>query len=271
RVAAEDPVVDADPGMLEQVLVNLCVNARDAMPRGGQLLLEVEAFRPDAEFSARHEWASAPAYGVITVNDTGVGMTEAVRQRIFEPFFTTKEVGQGTGLGLSMAYGIVRQHQGSIEVSSEPGHGSTFRVYLPVAQAPVQLEAPAAQEVGPAQGETLLLAEDEAEVRSFVAMVLRDQGYQVLEAVDGEQALALHGAHQGAIRLAILDMLMPRRDGRSTFEKLRERDPTLRVLFTTGYPGDNGESSFADENGVPTLHKPYGPNDLLRAVREALA
>jgi PAS domain S-box-containing protein len=270
NVAAPDPVVHADAGMLEQVLVNLCVNARDAMPNGGKLAIEVSQIQADAEFCGRHGWARPGPYAAIALTDTGLGMNAEVRQRIFEPFFTTKAVGQGTGLGLPMAYGILQQHEGGIEVESAPGHGSVFRVYLPVTRGQDKVVARKVLAEASLGRELVLVAEDSPPVRDFVSKVLRDHGYRVLVAQDGEEAVALHLAQRGKIRLALVDMVMPRCDGRSAVEQLHHNEPDLPVLFTTGYAGNLDHEDFARTQGIPILRKPYAPAELLHAVRQAL-
>lgn len=270
NIEAPDPVVFADSGLVEQVLMNLCVNARDAMPKGGKIRIQVSRFEADEGFCERHGWARPGAYALIALSDTGTGMTAEVQQHIFEPFFTTKEVGEGTGLGLAIAYGIVQQHQGGIEVESAVESGSTFYVYLPATELPQTEIVQPAPRIAVGGNELVLVVEDEASVREWVSLMLRQYGYRVLEANDGEEAVVLHRAQQGAIRLAMLDMVMPRRNGRSTCEEMRGREPGLRVLFMTGYAGSLVDEDFARDNGIRMLHKPYTTEDLLQAVRQAL-
>ncbi len=269
HVRESPPLVDGDASLLEQGLLNLCLNARDAMPDGGKLSIEVTTLSADDTFCAQCPWAKPGLYAVVVVGDTGVGMLPEVRQRVFEPFFTTKEAGKGTGLGLSMAYGIVQQHGGMIEVDSELGQGTTFRVYLPVADAPVNETAilPAAE--APGGMETVLVAEDEPSVRQLVSGVLRQKGYQVIEAQDGAEAVALFAAHRGQLGLIILDMIMPRLSGREVYQRLRELDPDVPVLFCTGYADLAGEE-FAQREGIEVLRKPYAAAELLGVVRKAL-
>ncbi|MBI4083817.1 MAG: PAS domain S-box protein [Candidatus Lambdaproteobacteria bacterium] len=270
RVAASNPRVNADAGMIEQVLLNLCVNARDAMPEGGCLIIDVELVAADDEFCRANAWAKPGPYARIAVSDTGHGMTPDIQQRIFEPFFSTKEVGRGTGLGLSVAYGVVEQHGGMITVRSAPGQGSTFLVYLPATGDEVaDGAAPGLADVR-GGSETILLAEDEDSVRTFTSETLQGQGYRVIEARDGEQAVEAFREAQGEIAMAILDLVMPKRTGREVFAALRALAPHLPMLFSTGYASDSEEDAIARKLGVPVLRKPFSVTELLAAVRRVL-
>jgi len=263
--------VQADPGNLEQVVLNLIVNARDAMPKGGRLVLETG----NAELSETlpgHPFSVPPgAYVTFAVKDTGSGMTPDIRARLFEPFFTTKEAGIGTGLGLATVYGIVRQSAGHIWVTSEPGKGSTFRVFLPRVRTPLA-ELPAAESSGASRHghETLLLAEDDAAVRTFLAGFLRSKGYEVLEAPHGAAALETHRQARGPIRLLVTDVVMPRLGGRELAERLRQAQPSLKVLFLTGYTDDAGLRPGQLEGGARLLQKPVAPERLAQEIRELL-
>jgi len=264
-----DPV-KADPTQIEQMLMNLCLNARDAMPDGGRLLLETEMVEFDDSYCRFYPQATPGRYAVLSVSDTGMGMDTETRERIFEPFFTTKERGKGTGMGLATAYGIVKQHGGLIHVYSEPEQGSLFRVYLPaVSEEMVQgASSPApARSMADLHGtETILLAEDHEAIREMSRQTLAGLGYRVLAAADGEEALRLCENETPA--LAILDVVMPRLGGPAAATKLATLFPSLPVLFTSGYSQESkGISEGADSR---YLQKPYSPSTLGRTVREIL-
>jgi PAS domain S-box-containing protein len=260
-------LVSADPGQLEQVILNLAVNARDAMPDGGRLSIETSEIEADAAFLRRHPEAGPGRYAVLTVSDSGQGMDAPTVERIFEPFFTTKEVGRGTGLGLATVYGIVRQSGGVIAVQSAPGQGATFRVYLPRVDGPGEREAARRPDV---QGgsETVLVCEDEPELRALVRQVLEQRGYTVLEARNAAHALDIAAGHQGRIDLLLTDVIMPGLNGAELASRL-ERHPGLRVLFISGYADDVlGQRTVG--TGIPLLAKPFGGAALARAVRTVL-
>ncbi|MCC6346717.1 MAG: PAS domain S-box protein, partial [Nitrospirales bacterium] len=267
----EDVTAMADSGQIEQVLMNLATNARDAMPEGGSLILRTDLITMDKDFLRRYGYGSPGHYVRISVSDTGSGMNEAIMKRIFDPFFTTKEVGKGTGLGLSIVYGIVKQHNGYINVYSEPGKGTTFRIYLPLyrvqAGGPEEIpeEAPA-----PRGTETVLLAEDEEPVRTTTGTVLRQFGYTVIEAVDGEDALRKYGEHRDEIDLLLLDVIMPKKNGKEVYSEIKGVRPDIRVLFSSGYTSDIMHRKGILEAGLPFLSKPYTPGDLLLKIREVL-
>jgi PAS domain S-box-containing protein len=269
-VANEVYTVMADAGQIEQVLMNLATNARDAMPDGGVLAISTGLACLDREFTATHGYGVPGRYAVIAVSDTGVGMDEETRLRIFEPFYTTKEVGKGTGLGLSIAYGIVKQHSGFVTCYSEPGKGTTFRIYLPAVDAsadPLPLEA---IEIPPAGTETILLAEDDEQVRALTRELLERFGYRVIEAVDGRDALVQFAAHQAQVRLALLDVIMPGRNGRDAYHDMKKLAPDLKVLFTSGYSADIFQRGEIADAGLPFICKPVVPSELLKAIRRAL-
>ncbi len=265
------PPINADPAQVEQALLNLCVNARDAMPEGGRLaiLLDVVAF--DEAWCAANPWARPGHYVRLSVADSGVGMDAATRERIFEPFFTTKEKGRGTGLGLAVVYGVVQRHEGFLHVESAPGEGSTFRLFFPATAAagPAVREAPA-DALPSGAGRTILLAEDEPEVRRLAAQVLRRAGFTVLEAANGEEAEALLAREGARVDLALLDVVMPKVGGFEAARRLRASRPDLPILFSSGYaelePGGAGPP-LAD----PILAKPYEPTELLRRIGAALS
>jgi PAS domain S-box-containing protein len=262
--------VHADTGQIGQVLVNLCVNARDAMVDGGRLTIETRNATLDAAFSESHPWAAEGDYGLIAVTDTGIGMAPEVRLRVFEPFFTTKEIGHGTGLGLATVYGIVKQHGGLLDVSSEPGRGSRFNVYLPLASDNVADEETQAPEPLAGGTETILLAEDEEVVRNMATEVLERVGYTVIVACDGEEAAALFQEHADEVALALLDVVMPKMSGRAACEKMRALKPDLPILFSSGYSFSTLGGDFLERTGAQAIPKPYAPRDLLKKVREAL-
>lgn len=270
--AAPDlPGVAGDPVQLEQVVLNLCVNARDAMPSGGTMRLVSRVVTIDDDDASGHPWVGAGQWVRLEVSDDGAGMSSEVRGRAFEPFFTTKPVGRGSGLGLATVYGIVEQHGGEIGVESEEGRGTSFFVYLPVAGAASRREvgeAGARRDEGGGD-ETILVAEDEALVRGVVARILRRRGYRVLEAVDGDDAVAVFAREPGAIDMALLDVVMPRRGGPSAYaEMIRER-PDLPVLFTSGY-AESTSAGDALPEGAVLLTKPYDELELLQRVRGVL-
>jgi signal transduction histidine kinase len=263
-------MVMADGGQLEQVLLNLCTNARDAMPQGGSLTIRTERIAVLPAARSLHSVEREGAYGLIMVTDTGVGMDAETQRQAFEPFFTTKEVGKGTGLGLSIVYGIIKQHGGSVTVSSEPGGGASFRIYLPLIAAAAVNHAPTVREEAPRGTETVLLAEDEAEVRRMVSLVLGDAGYRVVEAADGEDALRRFGEHRDDIRLLLTDVIMPKRNGRDLAEEVRRQNPSVKVLFMSGYTADIIRNKGMLGTDVLLLSKPLVPDRLLARVREVL-
>ena len=257
-------MVRADPSQIEQVLLNLAVNAQDAMPSGGDLTIATAA----VEIPSAAAGIDPGRYLLISVSDTGHGMDSGTQARIFEPFFTTKRRGEGTGLGLATVYGIVRQSGGHIQVESQVGRGSTFRIYLPCADGQESARTEPAAQDSPTGHETILLAEDEVWVRKMVAAHLKDLGYQVLLASDGADALELARAHTGPIHLLLSDLIMPRIDGRELARQLRQSNPRLRVIFVSGYAGQTQK-----ELNLPRaafLSKPFSMQQLARKVREAL-
>jgi signal transduction histidine kinase/ActR/RegA family two-component response regulator len=263
--------VMADPGQIGQVLMNLAVNARDAMPRGGRLAIETANVDLDENYSHRHDIVEPGRYVALTVSDTGCGMEPEVAQRIFEPFFTTKELGKGTGLGLSTAYGIVKQSGGYIWVYSEPGLGTTFKIYLPRISGPATHDSLAPALDSAVSGtETVLVVEDEEAVRRLAQRILFRAGYLALGANGGEEALALARGHAGRIHLLLTDVVMPGMGGRELAERLVEERPGLRVLYMSGYTGEMVLHHGVLENDRRFLGKPFSAPDLLRKVRETL-
>ena len=266
----DDVSVLADVGQIEQVLMNLATNARDAMPEGGYLFIETERIEFSEESAKVQEFGKHGTYALITVTDSGTGMGEKTRQRIFEPFFTTKEVGQGTGLGLSIVYGIVKQHNGTITVYSEEGRGSTFKIYLPIVPTLERQGQPVA--LPPIQGgvETVLVAEDDEIVRKLTRNVLEQFGYTVIEAEDGEDAVNKFMGHRDLIKLLLFDVIMPKKNGREAYAKIKIFSPDMKVLFLSGYTADTVQRKGLLEPGMNFIMKPVPINDLLRKVRAIL-
>jgi CheY-like chemotaxis protein len=275
--------VKADPGQMEQMILNLCVNARDAMPDGGRLTVRTANVDLDEAAAARLSDARPGPYVLLEVGDTGVGMDAETRSHLFEPFFTTKEQGKGTGLGLSTVYGTVKQSGGHISVESEPGRGSTFTVYLPrvaapvappdrpVADAPVPRSGASPEAIlTPGRGETILLAEDAQRVRAVVREILEMSGYVVLEARQGAEALELSNRHAGTIHLLVTDVVMPQMSGRELAQRLATLRPELKVLYMSGYTDDAIVRHGVLASGIAFLSKPFTPNALALKVREVL-
>jgi len=263
--------VTADPGQLEQVIVNLAVNARDAMPQGGKLTLETRNIDLDSSYRLEHSLVKPGPYVQLTVSDSGIGMDEETQAHAFEPFFTTKPRGQGTGLGLAMVYGTVKQSGGFIWVYSEPGHGATFKIYLPRVDAPVESATPPAPVERPPRGsETVLLAEDEPAVRAIAQQVLERQGYTVLAAPSGADALALAAQHGATIHLLLTDVVMPGMSGRDLADRLTAQRPGIRVLYISGYTDNAIVRHGMLEPGLAYLQKPFRPDALVRKVRDVL-
>ena len=260
-----------DAGQIEQVVLNLVVNARDAMPRGGRLTVETACVSLDESYVREHPDAVTGPHCLLSVSDTGIGMTREVQARVFEPFFTTKPKGRGTGLGLSTVYGIVKQSGGTIWVYSEPDRGTTFKLYFPEAEGPEQQQAPHALTPRDVAGnETILLVEDDPHVRNTVSGMLRRVGYQVIEAPNGTEALRLCAGQPESIALLLTDIVMPRMNGRELADRLRETRPGLQVIFMSGYTEDVVVHHGVVESGVHFLQKPLGSDALLPKVRAVL-
>jgi len=264
-------VVRADPGQIEQVLMNLAVNARDAMPKGGRLTVEIDPVEFGLEFVAAHPYVVPGHYIDLVVSDTGTGMTADTRARVFEPFFTTKPQGQGTGLGLAMVYGIVKQSEGYIWVESETGQGTTFRVALPRVEADSTPERAPAEAMGsPGGHETILVVEDEDALRELDRQILMRCGYRVLHARTGPEALSVVEAHTGPIHLLLTDVVMPMMSGRELADRLQATLPGLKVLYMSGYTSDAMLRHGVSAAAVAFIQKPMSPPALARKVREVL-
>ncbi|HET7319778.1 MAG TPA: response regulator [Nitrospirota bacterium] len=265
-----DPVILADSGQIEQILLNLATNARDAMPRGGSLTVETDVVTMTEAFVNAHGFGAPGAYATISVTDTGVGMDEITRQRMFDPFFTTKEVGYGTGLGMAIIYGIVKQHKGYINVYSQIGMGTTVRIYIPVHQEQAEPQKSVQSAPPVLTGtETVLLAEDDATLRSFFRDILTKYGYTVIAAENGTDAISRFTEQKDSIQLVIVDMVMPKKNGREVYEEVRRLKPGVKVIFSSGYAADR-----VLQEGFPAgsefIAKPASPHDYLRKIRDVL-
>jgi PAS domain S-box-containing protein len=275
RFDPELPTMMADPNQLNQAMLNLCLNARDAMPDGGKLLLTTETVL-GADLRRRFQGAREERYACISVTDNGIGMDETVKSRIFEPFFTTKEVSQGTGLGLSVVYGIVSNHRGFVDVASEPGCGATFRLFFPLPEA----AADSAAEKQPAQaaraielagrGETILFVEDEIRQLQLMQSFLQTEGYRVLTAQDGDEAVAMHRKHKEDIAVVVLDLGLPKLNGWEAFQKMKVTDPEVKAIFATGYISSQIDSSIAKGELSALIMKPYQLDEVLSKIAEAI-
>lgn len=264
-------MVMADAGQMEQVLLNLATNARDAMPKGGSLTIKTELREIDQEFIDAYSYGTPGTYAVIYITDTGLGIDKETQDRIFDPFFTTKEVGKGTGLGLSIVYGIIKEHNGFIKVYSEPGEGTTFKIWLPVIED-TATKKPEVEALTSLKGgtETILVAEDDASLRKLTRIVLESAGYTVITAEDGEDAITKFMENKDKIALAVLDMIMPNKSGKEVGEVIREVSPRTKILFASGYTMDIVKTKELTESGFDFILKPVLPRDLLKKVREVL-
>ncbi|HVN06948.1 MAG TPA: response regulator [Bryobacteraceae bacterium] len=268
--AADPATILTDPGQLEQVIMNLVVNARDAMPGGGKLIIETANADVDQTYAGMNVDLKPGAYVVLAISDTGMGMDSETIAHVFEPFFTTKAPGKGTGLGLATAYGIVKQSGGAISIYSEPSRGTTVKIHLP-AGAPrpaVAAEKPAGATLG--GNETILVLEDEARVRRLICEVLTGRGYHVLEAVRGADAIRMANEHDGRIHMLLTDVVMPGMSGPQALEQIRARHPAMKVLFMSGYTDEAMAHHGILTSGAPFLQKPFLPDALARKVREVL-
>lgn len=267
--AEEEMIIMADLTQVDQVVLNLATNARDAMPRGGKLSITTRRATIDEAFIRTHGYGTPGDCAVLSVSDSGTGMTDEVKARIFEPFFTTKETGKGTGLGLSIVYGIIKQHNGFINVYTEPGTGTTFHVYFPVVRAKIMEELFTPGE--PPKGtETILVVEDNPESRNLIREVLESNGYTVITAVDGEDAQRKYDEFQGRINFLLCDVIMPKKNGMETYSEIAKKTPGIPVLFMSGYTGDIILDKGVREDGFNFISKPFSPNEMLIRVRSLL-
>ncbi len=269
NMADEDLIVVADSGQLEQVLMNLAANARDAMPQGGTISINTEEVEINRAFIDNNGFGKEGKYALITVSDTGIGMDEKTREKVFEPFFTTKEAGKGTGLGLAMVYGIIKQHNGFLNVFSEPGHGATFKIYLPTVKIIVEEKKKTETTTLTGGSETILLADDDESVMKTVKIALRGAGYSVIEASDGEQAVAIFMQHQDKVNLFLADVIMPNKNGIEAFREIVAIKPGAKALFMSGYTPDVIGKDFPEPK-FKFIPKPVSVGELLKKVRETL-
>jgi CheY-like chemotaxis protein len=263
-------VVDADKGQLEQVLMNLATNARDAMPDGGALQITTGLISITGSNMAAHNVDTPGTYVYLTVSDTGKGMEHAVLEHIFEPFFTTKEVHKGTGLGLSIVYGIIKKHNGFINVYSEPCQGTTFKIYLPLSHREKQNIQREELTHLPSGHETILLVEDEENVRAVTRALLEEYGYTVIEAVNGEDAVRVFQENEDRIQLVLSDLIMPKKNGREAYEEMKKIRPEVKAIFSSGYTADIITQKGLLKEGVDFIAKPLNPADLLKKIRDVL-
>jgi PAS domain S-box-containing protein len=270
QCSAEDLIAEVDKGQIEQVLMNIATNARDAMPRGGILQMATHAVDIDGSDMIIPHDHKPGRYVLITVSDTGHGMDKKTQEHIFEPFYTTKEVGKGTGLGLAITYGIIKKHNGYIYVQSEPGHGTTFKIYLPLVEAAVK-EVRREEFAMPSSGhETILLIEDDSGVRRVTMAMLKEFGYTVIEAVDGEEGVRLFQENQHKIQLILCDLIMPNKNGKEVYEEIKKTRPDIKVVFMSGYTADIIAQHGILEKGVNFISKPVSPSELLEKIRVVL-
>jgi len=262
--------VNGDPTEVEHILMNLAVNAKDAMPEGGKLTIETKNVTIDQEYCSMHPGAKPGSYALLSVSDTGHGMDKETLNHIFEPFYTTKGVGQGTGLGLATVYGVVKQHDGYITCDSEPGVGTTFKVYLPVTKAERESQSSIGKLVLPRGTETVLLVDDEEMIRHLGRDILEPYGYTVLTACNGKEALNIYEEEINRISLVILDLLMPEMGGKQCFKELLRIDPQVKVLISTGYTSPGTPRQVLDLGAMGSIRKPYDIRQMLQAVRDAL-
>jgi CheY-like chemotaxis protein len=263
-------IIDADPAQIEQVLLNLGINAQHAMPDGGQLLMETRNVSISDEYLRTHLGARPGKYVLLTVSDTGLGMAPDVQDRIFEPFFTTKTNGEGTGLGLSMVHGIISQHGGHIKCYSEPGVGTSFKIYFPVSETERLWELTETREMPAFGTETVLLVDDDDRVRWMAQEMIQARGYKALIARSGEEALQVFAAHRGEISLVILDLIMPGMGGTKCLEELLRIDPNVKVLVASGYSSNGIAIDTKLDAAKGFIGKPYDAKDILGAIRKVL-
>lgn len=270
EIMLEDPDVSvmADKMQIDQVLMNLASNARDAMPRGGKFIIETKRVKPDIEFLQMHGCSEQGEYALISIKDTGIGMDKTTKEQIFDPFFTTKEVGKGTGLGLSVAYGIIKQHNGFIDTYSDLDVGTTFFIYIPAIKT-TEEEKPEILEID-GGSETILVAEDDTELRNITTTMLDMAGYTVIEAVDGEDAIKKFMEYKDNIDLLFFDIIMPKKNGKEAYEEIKKINPDIKVLFTSGYTREVVIDKGVHDKTVDFINKPLSSYDLLNKIRKVL-
>jgi PAS domain S-box-containing protein len=265
-----DLTIVADSTQIDQILMNLATNAQDAMPKGGSLIIRTDRVEINGDYISTYGYGKPGSYALLSVEDTGTGMVEDIKGRIFEPFFTTKEVGKGTGLGLAMVYGIVKQHDGYINVYSEPGRGTTFKILLPLIHSTVKEAKPDNLIKVKGGTETILIVEDDKQVRSLLKEILTNAGYHIIEAVDGDDALAVFQKNEDSIHLLILDVIMPKKNGKEVYEQIKRVKYDMKVIFVSGYSADIIYKKGILEVGMNFISKPVSPDDLLIKVRDVL-
>ena len=268
--SATSDTIHADSNAIEQILLNLCINANDAMPRGGKITIETSNITIDETFSDLPPWIKPGSYVLLTVSDSGIGMTKKTKERIFEPFFTTKEPQKGTGLGLSVTYGLVKQHNGMIHVYSEINKGTIFKVYLPVVDSKTKELLSGENQVIQKGTETILVAEDNKDVRIWLQSMLTAHDYNIILAADGEEALELFNKHESSVDLIISDVVMPKLNGRELYDQLKKKKKDCKFLFITGYGFDNIQEKFAIAKNVEFIQKPFSIVTLTNKIREIL-
>ena len=269
ELSEESLYIMADSIQIEQVMMNLASNARDAMPGGGIFSIKTEKIKINSEFINTHGFGRQGKYVVLSITDTGSGMSNDLKDKIFEPFFTTKKMGEGTGLGLSIVYGIVKQHSGFIIVYSEEGIGTTFKLYFPLIN--LSKEDDAAAVIKPERGnEVVLIAEDEDEVREPLKIILENYGYEVIEAIDGKDAVEKFKADKDRIKLLVFDVIMPKMNGKKAYDMIKAIKPDISVIFTSGYTADTLQTKEILDEGLSFIPKPVSPNELLLKIREVL-
>jgi CheY-like chemotaxis protein len=270
KLSDKSPVIMADRRQIEQVIINLATNARDVMPGGGRLSIETDLAEISPDFIKTHGFGRPGMYALLAVVDTGTGIDAETRKKVFEPFFTTKEVGKGTGLGLSIVYGIITQHSGYINVDSRPGEGTTFTIYLPVITSAAIEEKASIPSTYAGKQETILVAEDKDEVRHSIRSVLQASGYRVIEAADGKDAVEKFLEHKDNIALLLIDVIMPKMNGKEAYEEIRKIRPEIKAVFMSGYTSDIVRLKSIIEDETVFLSKPVLPDKLLAKIREVL-
>lgn len=270
RLCEKNKTVKADTSQLLQLLMNLCVNARDSMPHGGKLIIETTVETLTEEYVENHPGAKSGLYVLLSISDTGTGMNEKIKHRIFEPFFTTKGTGKGTGLGLAMVYGVVKKHKGYIDVHSESGKGSIFKIYLPVSNGSIDKETLIEKNLQGGNNELLLLVDDEKDILAIGKTILERYGYSILTAGNGKEAIEIYKKHKDNIHLVIFDMIMPKIGGDELFLQLKEINPEVRTILASGYSKCGKAQSILDNGVMEFIQKPYQVQELLSTVRNVL-